>query len=89
MTTRTLATALDYWPSFNGWCISQGVDCQELHPADFCDLVYYWLSKDLEAKERHRLDMDLTTPPANIAPSEDDPMWSDDALLASWGGLQK
>lgn len=67
---------------FNGWCLSQGIDWQSLHPADAADLVYYWLAKDRDEKELGKLDIELTIPPANVQPEADDPMWSAEAEMA-------
>ncbi len=67
---------------FNGWCLSGGLFFRKLHPSDLCDLVYYWLTKELDGKAKYRLDFELNIPPANVAPAEDDPMWSEDAEMA-------
>lgn len=67
---------------FNGWCLEQGIFFKKLAPEDLCDLIYWWLIKDMDEKARYRVDVDLTIPPANVIPDENDPMWSEDAEMS-------
>lgn len=61
-----------------------GCPARELEFSDLCDLIYYWLIKDADQKDKTRLDFDLSIPPANVEPEADDPMWSDEAEMASF-----
>lgn len=80
-----LNAALGEWAWFNGWCLSEvGCPARELEFADLCDLIYYWLVKDCDTKDRTRLDFDLSIPPANTVPEADDPMWSEEAEMAAF-----
>lgn len=72
----------DNWSEFNGWCLSPGPGAAGLHPSDLCDKAYYYLVKDLDERERMRMDQTISIPPANIAPSPDDPMWSAEAEMS-------
>lgn len=83
MTQRLLCIALDNWADFNGdYHFANGVSPMELHVSDLTDTIYYWCVRNMDEKERSRFDNDITIPPANIAPSEDDPMWSAEAEMA-------
>lgn len=74
---------MDHWADFNGeFSFKNGFSPLDLNPGDFTDAVYFWAVRNMDDKERMKFDNELTIPPANIAPAEDDPMWSAEAEMA-------
>jgi hypothetical protein len=44
------------WPSFDGWCMEHGIDPWEI-PADrWCNLVYYFATRNMDQKAREKFD---------------------------------
>jgi hypothetical protein len=54
---------------------------RKLSAADLCDLVYWWLTQEMDEKQKARVDVELSIPPAGTALPKDDPIWSADAEM--------
>ncbi len=82
---RLAATARDSWPIFDGWCAARNVDPDELPPDRYLNLVYYWLTRNADAKRRAELDAKLERPPSGENVSTiDEGTWSADAEMAAF-----
>lgn len=77
--------AFGNWAVFNGWCVSRRVRPLRLELADFCDLVYYWLSRNADADEQAKLDEVIGTPPAGE--DGEAPGWSREETMAAFNAF--
>lgn len=57
----------------------------QLSPADFCDLVYYWMARNADEKERAKLDEALGAPPEGEV--GDAPGWSREEQMAAFNAF--
>lgn len=64
---------------FNGEHLSRGVDVLKLSPGDFVDVVWYWILKDMDAKESEKLGQKVWMPPRGEDVHPDDPFWGEEA----------
>jgi hypothetical protein len=71
---RLLAIATNNWWLFNGYCQVNGFNPFKSDFADFCDVAYYWMSRNLDEAEQAKLDEMLGTPP--LGDISDAPGWS-------------
>lgn len=55
-----------------------------MEPAEFQDLVLFWLTDGLSEKGRMDLERQLTVPPPMTKIDRADPVWSRDAELAAF-----
>lgn len=69
---------------FQGWCLTHGVKPLKLTPAEFQDLVLFWLSEGLSEKGLMDLERQLTVPPPMHKVQKSDPVWSRDAEMAAF-----
>ena len=53
--------------------------------ADFCDLVYYWMSRNADEAEQAKLDEALAMPPAGE--TADAPGWSREEKMAAFNAF--
>lgn len=77
---------MQYWTTFNGWCLTRSVRALDLDFADFCDLVYYWASRHADEAERAKLDEVLGDPPKGEAVAEK-PGWSREEQMAAFNSF--
>jgi hypothetical protein len=76
---------MEHWALFNGWCLTHGFPPLKSDFADFCDVVYYWLSRNADEAEQAKLDEVLGTPPAGeIAEA---PGWSREEQMAAFNAF--
>lgn len=59
---RLMATVEGLWRTFDGWAASQGCDPLTLPLDRFCNLVYYYLTRNAEEKDLFRVDAELIRP---------------------------
>lgn len=76
---------MEYWATFNGWCLSNGTRPLKLGFADFCDLVYFWASRHADEAERAKLDETLGKPPAGE--NVEAPGWSREEQMAAFNAF--
>lgn len=87
---RLAATARDRWTIFDGWCAARGVDPVDLPPDRFCNLVYYWLVRNANDRQRADLDFWLEALPTGEDPvAADEGRWSADAEMAAFTQAQQ
>jgi hypothetical protein len=86
VTQRLLITALGHWDVFNGWATGRGIQAQLLSVADLCDLLTYWMTRNLDSKERMSWEMEVYLPPPTVDLAELPPEnpWSDEAEEAAF-----
>jgi hypothetical protein len=82
-----VAIAEDHWRDFDGWAASQGVDPEELEYERFVNLIWYWLMRDRDDKERASIESRLYLPPRGITPTTGP--WSAQAEMASFSSLKQ
>jgi hypothetical protein len=61
----------------------------KLEPAEFQDLVLFWLTDGLSEKGLMDLERQLTVPPVMHKVEKSDPVWSRDAEMAAFKKLAK
>lgn len=66
-TINLITKALSGWPYINGRLLLQGVDSRRLPLPDWLDACYMMLWTNSDEKERIKLDMQLSMPPAGVA----------------------
>jgi len=82
---RLIATAGARWPDFDGWAASRAVDPIALPLDRFCNLVYYWLTRNANEQRRASIDEHLDRLPAGETRQTAAPdAWSSDAELAAF-----
>ncbi len=81
--------ALDNWNEFNGWARARGVKILKETPADFQDLVLFWLTDGLSEKGLMDLERQLTIPPAMHKVDKADPVWGREAEMAAFKAAAK
>jgi hypothetical protein len=59
--------ALAGWPYINGRLLLSGVDCHRTPFPDWLDACYMMLWSGVDEKERIKLDLELSLPPAGVA----------------------
>lgn len=69
--------------------MARGLKPLKLSPADFQDLVLFWLMENMDAKEIADLERRLTLPPPNTVIKKNDPVWSRDAEMAMFKSAMK
>ena len=52
-------TAWRRWAAFDGWCAAQGVDQLNLAWARYLNLIYHWITKDLDREAVAKIDAEL------------------------------
>ena len=81
-----MGVALAHWSRFDGWCAARNVDPLALSVERFCNLVYYWATRNLKPDDVEKFDAALAAPPSGDQPSEQvshaSGAWSRDAELA-------
>jgi hypothetical protein len=77
--------AVRNWDMFNGWCVHSGVRPLKLDYADFCDLVYYWASRNATEAEQAKLDEYLGDPPEGE--EAEAPGWSYEEQMAAFNSF--
>lgn len=63
------------WSRFNGEHLGRGVDVLKLSPADFLDVVWYWLIKDADEKTTDKIGRKVWLPPRGEEPTDDNPYY--------------
>lgn len=64
---RLLHLALDHWASFHGRNVGQGIDDVSLDLNEFCDLVYWWATRNGSEEDTAKLDQELWKIPPSVA----------------------
>jgi hypothetical protein len=67
---------------FNGWALTHGVKPLKLDIADFCDVVYYWASRNADEADQAKLDEVLGKPPPGE--NAEAPGWSREEQMAAF-----
>ena len=80
---RLTATARQQWPTFDGWCASRNVDPLVLDIDRFCNLIYFWLTQNVDERRRREIDTQLERVPPGEDPVEDS-TWSAEAEMAAF-----
>jgi hypothetical protein len=50
VTRRLFDLAQSAWATFDGWCASRDIDPLELPPDRFCNLTYYWATRNASSE---------------------------------------
>ena len=82
---RLSAIAMNQWALFNGWCLTHEFKPLKADFADFCDVAYYWMSRNLDEAEQAKLDEMLSTPPDGK--TEEAPGWSREEQMAAFNAF--
>lgn len=64
-------TAKRRWAAFDGWCAAHGVDQLTLAWSRYLNLIYHWITKDLDREAVAKIDAELamlSLPPAPTEP---------------------
>jgi len=92
VTLRLFASAKQYWPTFDGWAASRGIDPMDLPVDRFLNLVYHFLTRNGTQEEIDKVDRTLWMPPKGVAVSRGP--WSKeaeakafDAFAAEFSGM--
>lgn len=88
MTLRLTSTALDRWADLDGWAASLNLpDLRDLPLERFCNLVWYWLTKDAEdPNEVDKFKTKLWQPPKGEVGQGP---WSAEAETAAFVALKR
>lgn len=46
----------DTWPVFDGWCVTQGIDPWDVPSHRWCNLVYFFATRNMDQKQREKFD---------------------------------
>lgn len=46
----------DIWPTFDGWCVTQGIDPWDVPSYRWCNLVYFFATRNMDQKQRDKFD---------------------------------
>lgn len=79
--------AITHWAVFDGWCASRNVDSLELPIDRFCNLVYYWVTRNMKEDDRDGFDRRLSRPVAGTGAQgirEASGAWSRESELAQF-----
>jgi len=47
------------WPTFDGWCVEKGIDLLELPSDRALNLIYYFITRNMDEKQRTKFDNQL------------------------------
>lgn len=77
MSLRLARAAVDDWQAFDGFAASQGLpDLEEMSPARFCNLVWWWLIRNVaDPIDVDKVRARLWQPPKGVVPTPESP-WS-------------
>lgn len=84
---RLFNVAAEHWAQFNGECVSLGVNIRKLPCPDFFDLIYFWLVRNADQKEKDKIDLQLFLPPIGMEAEADHPFFSEEAEMSAFEGL--
>jgi hypothetical protein len=87
--TRLFGVAVQEWSLFNGTHLRQGVDVLKLHPSDFLDVVWSWLTENADQKEIDKIGRKIWLPPRGVEPTDDNPYYGFAAEEAAYAEMQK
>jgi hypothetical protein len=54
---------VQYWQDFDGWCASRNVEPNELSIERFCNLVQFWVTRNMTKEDLDKFLVDLSRPP--------------------------
>lgn len=81
---RIFGTAIANWGEINGECIYRGIKPLKLSPSDFCDLILYFVTRNMDQKEQDAFGRKLYLPPRGVEPDDDLPYWGLNAEIEAF-----
>lgn len=80
---------MENWRPLDGWAVSRNMPpLDEMELRRFCNLVYWWATKDAENDAAvKRFEARLWQPPKGVAPAPGSP-WSPEAENAAFGAFK-
>lgn len=86
---RIFGTAIANWEQINGECIYRGIKPLKLSPPDFCDLVQFFITRNMDQKEQDAYGRKLWMPPPGVEPEDDNPYWGVEAEMRDFERSRK